>query len=118
MLTRKAQIYLMLATGVVVAGAASVYYPFSRAALTQRHLTEAHVHVVRLTPQLSNDPRFEAIHLSESARSGGVIQVTGTVSNAESLRQLRRVVESSQPPVDIVWSVQINGEHPGTRSAM
>jgi hypothetical protein len=109
---------LLLGTASVIAAAAVLYYPYSRAASTQRHLTLAHEHVTRLEPMLGQDPRFVGVHVIETAREGGVIQVSGTVASLETLRQLRQLVEASNPPVGVLWAVDIKGQPASTHPSM
>lgn len=106
LINRTTQIGLVFLTASVFATAAAVYYPFSHAAYQQHNLELAHRHVRQLMPVLAGDHRFGSVKLSESPRENGSLLLWGVVPGQVELSALRDVVESSRPPVKVIWSVR------------
>jgi hypothetical protein len=66
---------------------------------------EEHVHVLR--PMLQQDPRFTNIALHPFTAAGGSLSVSGELPSELELSDLKQLVASSKPPVQVVYDVRV-----------
>jgi hypothetical protein len=104
---RSAQISVLIGTSVLVGLFALVCYPFSRAAAQQHNLNLAREHAELVAPIFREDYRFFQVRLSETTAGGGTLLVSGHVSSDEDLADLKALVKTTHPPVDITWAVDV-----------
>jgi hypothetical protein len=102
---RRARWLSLTLVGVVAVGAASVAVPVAWwvAGLNERlRLADGHASVVR--QQLEADPRFSGIDVESFTGGNGTLLVTA-VAQPGTAQDLRRIVESTSPPVPVIYEV-------------
>lgn len=81
---------------------------FSSSARQSRNLNIADRFVKdRLIPLSINNKIFKNVSLGHYTGDGGCIWVSGIVKSEEDLKSLKQIVESSNPPLHVKWSVVI-----------
>ena len=68
------------------------------------NLRLADEHAKKLHPVLNADPRFHAVQLQPYTGEGGCLAVTGHVASESDLRELKRVVIASCPPIKAIFT--------------
>lgn len=58
-------------------------------------------------PLLVNQKRFEGVRVTEWWKDGGYGYVRGYVPGETDLRDLRRIVLSTDPPAPVAWAVEV-----------
>lgn len=71
------------------------------------NMAAAEGHLPTLLTLLKHDGRFDEIALNEFSGSGGSILVSGTVESEDELQSLKATVLSSNPPVTVVYHVDV-----------
>ena len=78
--------------------------PFRRQ-MENMALAEQHIQVLR--PMLLQDSRFTNIALHAFTGSGGSLSLSGELLSDRDLADLKHIVETSKPPVEVVYHVTV-----------
>ena len=76
------------------------------------NMAKARAHAPKVIALLRLDPRFDNVKAEEFTGQGGSLIVRGDVASNTDLKDLRRLVESTSPPVHVAWFV--HAYPPGT----
>ena len=94
-------------TAILTIAAFYSYYPFSGAARQKRNMAAVESYLPKLTPLIKADPRF--MHVKPQVFTGydGSLLMMGGVLAEKDLSDLKKVVESTSPPVMVIWKVDV-----------
>ena len=93
--------------GIVVVAIYKHFVPYTYDEQAAKNYAAAEHHIPILKPLLTNDSRFTNISLYPFTGSGGSLEISGDLFTDRDLADLKRIVDSSSPPVTIVWQVQV-----------
>ena len=79
---------------------------YSAGAIQRQRMVLAADHIKLLQPLLDRDERFRDVDLYPYTARHGTLGVGGEIEGAEALADLREIVLSSEPPVEVVWHVE------------
>src|SRR5437870_3262897 len=83
----------------------AVAYPFLPGPQQRRDIAAVNRYVRRVKPILEADSRFADVHFLVTWAPS--IEVEGTVVNRNDLAALHKLIEESNPPVEVDFSVRI-----------
>ena len=94
---------------ITVLGAAAVVFLVQEYGFPQqvRNMAAADRHIPFLLPMLQKDSRFTNIIVHTFTGANGSLLVTGELLSEDALRDLKRVVEASKPPVAVLYHVDV-----------
>jgi hypothetical protein len=72
-----------------------------------RNLAAAGRHIPVLLPALRKDARFAALELFPFTGGDGCLLVRGTLNSESDLEDLKRLIETSKPPVAVLYGVVV-----------
>ena len=78
--------------------------PFPR---QTENIAAAEQHIEVLRPMLQRDPRFSNIVMHSHTAAGGSLLVYGQLFSDEALTDLKQIVVTSKPPVEVVYHVYL-----------
>ena len=87
---------------------------FGPAARQADNLALARAHAAQLQPQVRGDARFANISLGANTGDGGSLWVYGSITTEQQSNDLRRLVESSHPPVPVRYDLRMVPSEPGS----
>lgn len=79
---------------------------FSSHAIQARNMAAARNHVPLVENAIAGDDDFKSITIGVYTGGDGMLWIIGRVSSNESARRLRVIVEDTNPPVPIHWTVE------------
>ena len=100
---RRDVIYLLIAIASVPALYYGIY-PFTDAAAQARNMRKAETFIPTVRKAIVADARFVRVELEPFTARLGSLAVSGTVPPG-ALADLKRCVEQTSPPVEVVWMV-------------
>jgi hypothetical protein len=71
------------------------------------NMEKARAHAPKVTALLHADTRFADVQAAQFSGQGGSLAVHGYVSTVTALQDLKRLVESTSPPVRVLWFVRV-----------
>lgn len=71
------------------------------------NLRKADNYIAGAKVMLAKDPRFQNVELSSFTMANGSVLVNGTVATSLDLSALQRSIQSSGPPVPVIFDVQV-----------
>ena len=100
---------LQIIAVVAMLGVAAVlliqqFGPFPR---QMRNMAAAEQHIQTLRPMLQQDARFTNIALHPFTGAGGSLSVSGELLSDKDLADLKQIVATSKPPVEIFYRVNV-----------
>ena len=78
--------------------------PFPR---QMENMAAAEQHIQVLRPMLLQDSRFTNIALHVFTGAGGSLSLSGELLSDRDLEDLKQIVETSKPPVEVVYHVTV-----------
>ena len=76
--------------------------PFPR---QMENMAAAEQHIQILRPMLQQDPRFTNLSLHVFTGAGGSLSLSGELYSDRDLADLKQIVQTSKPPVEVVYHV-------------
>ena len=107
LLTRRRDFLIALAGAVVVV---AIYYPFSPGAIQRRNMAKAEAYIPTIQAALGNLPRFSRVVLRTATAHDGCLLVAGQVPTNADRDELRKIVMTTAPPVEVVFHVDTDEE--------
>jgi hypothetical protein len=98
----------MCTTLAIVGVLTGVAYHYSPIGQQMRNMRAAPRHIPNLEAIVWKDERLRSVAFSACTSQGGSLLVGGTVSTLEDLDELKARVESTSPPVSVVYGVTIS----------
>lgn len=89
--------------------AVACYYPFSPDGRQSANMRRAERHTEKLRAQIAADTRFAAVRMAPNTAHGGCLHVLAVVPTKEDAAALRAIVERSNPPVPVLFTVSVQG---------
>ena|SRR5687767_12020192 len=105
---RRDLIYLLIAIASVPALYYGIY-PFTDAAAQARNMRKAEAFIPTVRQAIAADPRFGRVELQPFTARLGSLAVSGAVAPG-ALTDLKRCVEQTSPPVEVIWMVSEDSE--------
>ena len=96
----------------------ALYDPFSPAARQKANMQRAETQLPVIRRHLETDKRFANLQLAVTTARDGAIVVIANVSSETDLADLRSLVASTSPPVDVVWHVLAIPPEPSTQQSL
>lgn len=100
---RRNLVYLLIAVASVPALYYGIY-PFTDAAAQARNMRKAETFIPTVRKATAADVRFVRVELEPFTARLGSLAVNGTIPPG-ALADLKRCVEQTSPPVEVVWMV-------------
>ena len=101
----KITLIILLILGIIGTIWAKYYSPPTR---QSQNLAIADQFVERkLTPLVIKNDKFKNIKLGHYTGNGGCIWILGEVETKKNLMKLKQLVNSSNPPLEVKWNVQV-----------
>jgi hypothetical protein len=73
-----------------------------------RRMSLARRHQPVVTEAMAPRPEFARVTVGVTTGSGGALLILGSVSSADDLEALRRLIDGTNPPVDTVYAVSVD----------
>ena len=106
----KRRLTIISLTIISVLLAFAAIYPYSPAGRQSHNLRLAIQHAEKIRPLLNADQRFSELQVGEYTGQGGAIWIIGYIPDDKAAIDLRRVVESTDPPVAVRYSLTVVSE--------
>jgi hypothetical protein len=75
-------------------------------------MERAQTHISVIQPAIRADARFDDVQLTPFTKDNGTLLVIGSVASDEALRDLRRIIDKSNPPVPMTFAVVVLPDEP------
>ena len=72
-----------------------------------RRLSKAREHIAKIEPAIKADSRFKHVIVGPCTGGGGMLGVFGAVESKQDLSALKKIIDESQPPVEVLWQVDV-----------
>jgi hypothetical protein len=108
----RAVVIVAVAAIAVVLGGIGVFAYISHQIHARMEAAQEHIPVVEA--RLAGDARWRDIQLYGHTQRNGSLLVSGGVASPGDLTTLQQIVQSTSPPVPVVWSVQVFTSPPTT----
>lgn len=72
-----------------------------------RNMAAAERHIPFLSAMLERDSRFTNLSLRPYTAHDGSLKIAGELCTDDDLRDLKKIVESSRPPVTVVYAIPV-----------
>lgn len=94
---------------ILLLGLAGIFYTVRYGPLTHqiRNLRTAELHVPALQSRLNQDARFAGLKAGIWTGEGGCLSVHGVLTSETDLPELKKLVETSKPPVGVVYHLEL-----------
>ena len=100
--TRTRVLVAALVATICIAGVVVVSWP----AIQHAHnMAQAEAHVPLIQQALKGNTKYTEVQVLPFTGNGGCILVRGTVPNSKDTDGLERLIESTQPPVSILYDL-------------
>ena len=83
------------------------YYPSTPAGIQQAGMAQTRAHLSAIQKRLDEDARFKDVRLYVYTGLDGAIGVAGTVATGAVLEELKHVLDSTDLPRPVHWSVSV-----------
>jgi hypothetical protein len=105
-------IFRKLDSRVLLYGGAAAFvvwlFLFGPQAQQTRNMKRAEEHIAKIAPLLEKDPKFRDVRLKPYTGLGGSLAVLGSVSSPAEMREVRDIVNASNPPVPVYYQLQLS----------
>jgi hypothetical protein len=101
--------HLKIAIVLFVAAIGTIYfcYPYTPAGRQALNMASAERHIPKVRALIGKDARFRDVWLAPYTGFGGSLTVSGYVDSTGDLTDLKRLVESTEPPVNVSYGISV-----------